>query len=64
MAKKKSPGNSVAMAMPEYREPKSVTVKKAGNGFVLEQHSMNGSKCMVAKNKSEVQRHMNKLLKG
>lgn len=62
MAKKKS-GNAMTAAMPAYGPP-SVEIKKAGNGFVVQQYGAQGSKCMVAKNRTEMQRHVNKLLKG
>lgn len=46
-----------------YHEPKRVTVEKAGNGFVIEHHSENGRKSMIAKNPKEMMKHMNKMLK-
>lgn len=46
-----------------YSEPNRVSIEKAGNGFVIEHHGMNGRKSMVAKTHQEAMKHMKKLLK-
>jgi hypothetical protein len=60
MAKKSS---KVSAAPATYSEPKRVTIEKAGNGFVVEHHSMNGRKSMVAKTPAEAMKHIKKLMK-
>lgn len=60
--KKKDNAMPMPAAMPN--GPASVEIKKAGNGFVVQQYGPQGQKCMVAKNRTEMQRHVNKLLKG
>ena len=64
MAKGKSKVNAMTTEMAMPRGPATVEVKKAGNGFVVQQYGPQGQKCMVAKNRTEMQRHVNKLLKG
>ena len=62
--KKKSAGNAMAVPVMAYREPKSVRVEKASNGFVVTHQGPGGCKTMIAKNLAEVMKHQKKLLKG
>ena len=63
MAKKPKVGNAMAMPTMAYREPKSVRVEKASNGFVITHSSPSGSKTMIAKTHAECVKHMRKALK-
>lgn len=47
-----------------YREPKSATIKKASNGYIVNNYGPSGESNYVAKTFSEAQKHMKKLIDG
>ena len=56
---KKKKNTTVAMPMNEH---KSVSIKKANNGFVVSSYTDKGEKTLIAKTKKEAKQHADKLL--
>ncbi|MCK5023061.1 MAG: hypothetical protein KAS04_02715 [Candidatus Aenigmarchaeota archaeon] len=52
---------AMAVEMP-MNEHKSVSIKKASNGFVVSSYTDKGEKTLIAKNKKEAKKHADKLL--
>lgn len=56
---KKNAAKNTAMPMNEH---KSVSIKKADNGYVVSSYTDNGEKTLIAKNRKEAKGHADKLL--
>lgn len=64
MAEKKKKSKSNSVVRYGQREPRSITVEKAANGYVITTHTGDGRSVEVARNMVEVGKIQKRILEG